>query len=194
VRSARQDVRERLPLDVHAEQRGGDARLELRREGWLVLVLVERRIAERLGAEGVETGGEVAVGTDRVDERHRRGDAAEELRVDRGRSRRGGRGWSGRRLDRDCGLHRRVGDGHAPVSTGSGPCGDEPSEPGERREDGLVGILEHPPPRGIDRLRVLEVLLEKEADVSGVQAGRLLGRGHDLGCSSRAVRRAGCPS
>jgi hypothetical protein len=61
---------------------------------------------------------------------------------------------------------------------------DEPGEPGERRQDGVVSALEQRAPRRIDGLGVLEVLLEEGADVAGVQIG-LLPRGtHSCLCTS----------
>ena len=78
----RQRLLQRLAGDVDAEQRGRDALLQLRRQRRDQARLVERRIAERLGAERVEAGGEVAVHAVRLDERHRRGDGAEQRLVD----------------------------------------------------------------------------------------------------------------
>jgi hypothetical protein len=46
---------------------------------------------------------------------------------------------------------------------------DDTLESGERRDDARVGALEELAPGGIDRLRVLEVLLEELPDVPGVQ-------------------------
>ena len=68
-----------------------DPRLQLRRQLRLEPQRLERRVADRLGAERVEPGSEVPVRAVRLDERHRSGDAAEELQVDglRGRGRRG---------------------------------------------------------------------------------------------------------
>ena len=102
---AREDVREGFALDVNAEKRGGDARLELGRQRRLVLALVERGIPERLGAERVEMRRQMPVRANGVDERHRRCNATEKLCVDSGRGRRSGRlGRSARRIDRRCGL------------------------------------------------------------------------------------------
>ena len=85
VAEERQRLEQRVALDVEAEQRGRDARLQLRRQRRDEAGLVERRVAHRLGAERVEPGGEVPVHAVGLDERHRRGDAAEEVLVDRWR-------------------------------------------------------------------------------------------------------------
>ena len=61
----RQRVGERLAGDVEPEQRGGDPRLELRRQRRLEPLGLERRVADRLGAERVEARGEMAVHADR---------------------------------------------------------------------------------------------------------------------------------
>ena len=52
--------------------------------------------------------------------------------------------------------------------------------------------LEQLPPCRVDRLRVVEVLLEELLDVAGIETGRLEGR-HRSGCSSR-ISRARCRS
>ena len=72
------------PSTYVAQQPGRDARLQLRRELRLHALGLERGIAGRLGAERVEPGREMAVRPVRLDERHRRGDAAEQLVVDLG--------------------------------------------------------------------------------------------------------------
>jgi hypothetical protein len=46
---------------------------------------------------------------------------------------------------------------------------DETLEAGQRGDEARVSALEELTPRGIDRLRVLQVLLEEVSDVSGVQ-------------------------
>ena len=74
----RQDVGERLARNLDAEQRRRDLRLQLGRERRLQHLRLERRVADRLGAERVEAGGEMAVRAVRLHERHRRGDAAEQ--------------------------------------------------------------------------------------------------------------------
>ena len=83
----RQHIGERLAGDVHAKDGRRDARLQLGRELRLEPQRLERRVADRLGAERVEPCGEVAVRAVRLHERHRRGDAAEELGVGRDRGR-----------------------------------------------------------------------------------------------------------
>jgi len=87
----RQRLCQRLTLDMQAEERGGDARLQLRRQLRDQALGLESRVAGRLGTERVEPRREMAVHPDRLDESHRRGDAAEELLVllrDRGSRRR----------------------------------------------------------------------------------------------------------
>ena len=97
----RQSVRQRLALDVQAEQRGGNPCLQLRRQLRDQALGLESRIAGRLRTERVEASREMPVHPERLDERHRRGDPSEELLVlrrDRGsRNRRGLRRRSGRR-------------------------------------------------------------------------------------------------
>ena len=83
-----QHVEQRLAGDVEAEQLCGDARLELRRQRRSKPRLVERGVAHRLRAEGIEPCVQVAVCAVRLDERHRGRDACEQLLVDGGRSRR----------------------------------------------------------------------------------------------------------
>ena len=97
----RQHLGERLARRRTGAVPGRDARLELRRQRRLEALGLERRVAERLGAERVEPGGEVAVRAVRLDERHRGGDAAEQLvvaaRPARASRRRCGRSRSRRR-------------------------------------------------------------------------------------------------
>ena len=80
----REDFEERVALAVETEEPRRDARLELRRQLRDQPVGIERGIAGRRGAERIEVRGEVAVHPVRLDERHRGGDSAEELLVDRG--------------------------------------------------------------------------------------------------------------
>ena len=107
---------------------------------------------------------EVAVRAVRLDERHRRGDAAEQLRVD------------GRRLRRlehrdrclgGVGLGPRVADVVGPVPR---KTLEQPREPGMGREQFGVAALEERAPLGRHALRVLEVVVEQRACVAGVQA------------------------
>ena len=78
-----QRLEQRLAGDVDAEHGGRDASLELRRQWRDEARLVERGIAERLGAERIEPSGEMAVHAVRLDERHGRRDGAEQRLVDR---------------------------------------------------------------------------------------------------------------
>jgi hypothetical protein len=81
LEQAGQRVGQRVALDVQPQERGGDAGLQLRRQLRNQALGLERRIAGRLGPERVEPRGKVAVHPDRLHERHRRGDAAEELGI-----------------------------------------------------------------------------------------------------------------
>ena len=82
---ARKRLGERLARDVDAEHGRGDARLELRRQPRQEAHRVERRVADRLGAQRVETCREMAVHAEGLDERHRGRDTAEQLAVRLGR-------------------------------------------------------------------------------------------------------------
>ena len=78
LRELRQDVGERLAGNVHAQHGGGDLRLELGRQLRLEAQRFERGVADRLRAERVEPRREMPVRAMRLDERHRRRDAAEQ--------------------------------------------------------------------------------------------------------------------
>ena len=158
----RECVGERVGLDVEAEQLRRDARLQLGRQLRDQPLGIESGVADGLGAERVEVGGQMAVHPVRLDERHRSRDTAEELLV---RLRGGG---FGRRSD--CGLGRS-GDRAAVPRRRYRPRTFEqardPGQPGQR----LVGVLlEQGAPLGRNRVRVLEVLLEDRACVARVQA------------------------
>ena len=144
----RQSLGERLAGNVDAEQRRGDARLQLRRERRLETVRLERRVAHRLGAERVEARGEMAVGAVGLDERHRGCDAAEQEVV--GSGRRGRRAGSGRRAG--CG----------------GDTVDEPRKARDAGGDGGVAALEQCTPFRRDVARIVEVFLEEHAGIASV--------------------------
>ena len=150
----RQRVGERLALDVEAEERGGDARLQLRRQLRDQPLGLEGGIAGRLRAERVEMRGEVTVHPDRLDERHRRGDPAEELLVGR-RCRR--RRCSGRRRRR--GVSVPVG----------GRAFEEPRQTGLPLQQYLGLALEQVAPLLRHGAGVVEVLLEEQRGVARVQ-------------------------
>ena len=78
----RQRLEQRVALDIEAEERGREPRLELRRQRRHEARLVERGVADRLGAERIEPSGEMPVHPIGLDERHRCGHAAEEGVVD----------------------------------------------------------------------------------------------------------------
>src|SRR5262249_50652066 len=169
----RQRVGERLARDVQAEHGRRDARLQLRRQLRDQALRLERRIARRLGAEGIEMRGEVAVHAVGLDEGHRRGDRAEQLVADGQRLGRGGRGcrrrrgWRGRR--------------HVAVARAL----EQPREPGMRRDQVAATALEELAPLTRDRIWVLEVVLEQVAREACVQPVDV---GHYTCCSNRATR------
>jgi hypothetical protein len=103
----------------------------------------------------------------RLHERHRCGNPTEQLVVDRGS------GGSGRGLLRRRGGlgRRRLLDGRAAVAapTVRSRGIEQALEPGKRGDEARVPALEELTPRGLDRLGILEVLLEEEPDVAGVQ-------------------------
>ena len=147
---------------MDAEQGRGNALLQLGRQRWDQPRLVERRVAERLRAERIEPGGQVAVHPMRLDESHRGGDGAEQRLVDPGGCRLScdGRG-SGRRRRRD--LRLAVG---AVVAL---ELLEQPQQPRMRRDEVAVAALEQLAPLGRNRVRVLEIVLEQQPRVSGVR-------------------------
>ena len=76
---------------MEAKERRGNARLQLRSELRREAFGLESGIARRFRSERIEVRCEMAVHPDRLDERHRSGDPAEELLVSRDRSGRGRR-------------------------------------------------------------------------------------------------------
>ena len=139
-----------------------------------------------------------------LDESHRRSDSAEQLVIGGNRSgsrnlrrkrlrfglggNRLGRRWrrgnrrcdGGLRLGRCDRRHRR----RAAVPVVLGEQLDQSSEPGQRGKDGVVTAFEERAPGGIDRFGILEVLLEEQADVAGVQVRLLRRRSHSYLCTS----------
>ncbi len=171
---ARQSLAKRLALDADAQHRGRDARRELVRQLRLEVERVERRVAGRLGPERVEPRGQMAVHAVGLHERHRGGDAAEQHEVARRLGR--GRFCCGRVA---CGLRRlwrgcRRGAGRVavrvPVAPGrfrralEQPC--DARECGERVD---AVCLEERPPLRRDGLGILEVLVEEQTRVAGIQ-------------------------
>ena len=152
----RQRIGERLALDVEAQQRGRDARLQLRRQLRDQALGLERRVARRLGAERVEVRREVAVHPKRLDERHRRGDPAEQLVVRRPAPPEPAAG--ARRRDR-----RSV-----PISVRGGEL-EQPREAGLPLQQDLRLALEEVAPLLRHRAGVVEVLLEEQRGVARVQ-------------------------
>ena len=165
-----QRLAQRLAGHVHAQQRGRNPRLQLGCERRDQPCLVERGIAERLRAERIEARGEMAVHPMGLDERHRRGDTAEERLVDLGRQcvRR-----LGSRLGRWLGGRRR--GGRVPRPPARMPVAalerlEQAQQAGMRGNERAVAALEELPPLLGDRVGVLEVVLEHEPGVAGVQA------------------------
>ena len=126
----RQRLLQRLAGDVDAEERGGNALLQLGRERRDQPRLVQRRVAERLGAERVEAGGEMAVHAMGLDERHRRGDGAEQRLVDLGR---GGRLGCGRPAAGASAAGAGAGEAGAATSAAGWPLAPSRSSVSSRR-------------------------------------------------------------
>ena len=193
VPEPREGVGKRLGGDVETQQRRRDTRLELGSEPGNQPLGLERRVAHRLGAERIEMGGEVAVHAVRLDERHRRGDAAEEQVVG---------GTCGRRFGRRRRRYGRGARGGAVAVLGRRRGELRALEQaGEARKvgEGVGGVrLEQGAPLGRDRVRILEVLLEDRAGVARIQSvdvhrfffctNRLIPTG-DLGPARRADAR-----
>ena len=103
----RERLEEGLAGHGEPEQPCGDPRLQLRGERRMETALVERRVAQGLGAQRVEPRREMPVHAVRLDERHRGRDACQELLVDRSRL-----GRLGRRCGRRGGGDNRGRGGH----------------------------------------------------------------------------------
>jgi len=187
---------------VNPKELRRDPRLQLDRQRDLELGLVERRVTERLRAEWVEPCGEMAVRSNRVDERHRRCYSGEELRIGgagrdgvpkRARLRDNGHGLAGNvfglQLDRLWRTARCLDErdrGLQAVSLIRGATTHEARQARKGRQHILVRALEEFAPGGIDSLGVIEVLLEELPDVAGVETGRLERMRHVPGCSRAA--------
>ncbi len=163
-----------------AEQARGDPRLQLGRQRGMQPGLVERRVAQRLGAEWIEPGGEVSVHPVGLDERHRGGDPREQLLVGGAVGRRSRRRLGGGRRRCACRGRRRRGRGRRDGGSGLGHGAlvrrhrDVPRGCGR----GAVPVpLEDPAPLVRHARRAVEVVLVELGDVRGVQARRL-GRCH----------------
>jgi hypothetical protein len=155
----RQNLEQRLARHVHAKVGGRDPRLELGRQLRLEAHRLERRVTDRLGAEWVEPRREMAMRAVRLDERHRRRDTAEELRV-RSLS------WFCRRgFNR--GRRRRL-MAVRPVA-GLRQLLEQPGDPGMGRDELGIPALEERAPLRRDRFGILEVVVEQGARVAGVQ-------------------------
>ena len=119
----------------------------------------------------------------RLDERHRGSDAADQGLVDRRGRRmrvRRLRGRRGRRCRRRW-CWRRRGCG---VPVAALERLQQPQQTGVRRDELAVAALEELTPLGRDRVGILEVVLEQQTGVAGVQAVDVV-RTHRLCCSNR---------
>jgi hypothetical protein len=161
----RQHVGERVSLRVHAQQACRDLRLELGRQLRLQPLRLERRVADGLAAERVEPRSEVPVRAQRLDERHRRGEPAEHALV--------GRGYRDLRRRRR-GRRRDLAVAVLPERL------EQPREAGQGRDELAVTALEQLAPFRRNRLGVLEVLLEQDPCVSGVDGVDVSHEGHLL--------------
>ncbi len=165
VPECRQRLEQRLAGHVDAENGGRDARLELRRQGRNHAGLVERGVAERLGAERIEASGEVAVHAVGLDERHRCCDGAEQRLVDLGRGdcsrgrRRGG-------VERGGCRDGRRGGCRVAVATVAARELEQSLQAGMAGDQLRGAALEEPAPLFRHRLRVLEVVLEQKPSVA----------------------------
>jgi hypothetical protein len=155
----RQHVGERLARRVNAQDARRDAALKLRRQLRGHPLRLEGGIADRLRAEWIEMGGEMPVHPQRLDERHRRCDAGDQLVVgDRcGR----GLGWRGSGRRRRCLGGIRVAVRLAKIL-------QQAREARQRLDQVPVAALEERPPLRRDGFGVLEVVLEQRARVTGV--------------------------
>ncbi len=173
-------VGERLSFDVEAKERRGDARHQRRRQLWDQPLGLEGRIPGRLGAERVEVRGEMPVRAVRLDERHRGGDAADELVV--------GRAGPGLQPRGRCRRRRRgrLRDGCRMAVAAAVPL-EAVEQAGEARlgsEQLFGGALEERPPLGRDSAGVIEILLEQQRRIARVQSIDL-GPRHTTHCCSR---------
>ena len=174
----RQRVGERLALDEEAEERGGNPRLELGRQLGDQALGLERRIAVRLRAQRVNPRSQVTVHAERLDERHRGGDAAEELLV-RGSCR------HRCRCGRSCGRRGR-GDRRRVSVPVRGSALEQARETRLATEERLGLAFEQVAPFLGHGAGVVEVLLEEQRCVAGVQPVDV-GTSHVQDCCSSAA-------
>src|SRR5262249_52827886 len=140
------------------------ARLKLGRQLRDQTKRLECRIAGRLRSQRVQPGVEVAVHTDRLDERHRRGDTAEQLLVR-------GRGGRGRRRGESRGRGRRRLRGRRSRNRSTVPRElEQPRETRLPRESRGGIALEKVAPLLRHGAGIVEVLLEKKRGVARVRA------------------------
>jgi hypothetical protein len=213
----RQDVGERLALDADTQDGRGNLLLELGRELGNQQLGLQRRVADGLGAERVEIGGQVAVRPVGLDQSRCGRDCSEEglvgLGPDGGLRRRPRLGRCGleRRLGRGRRLHRRHGDRfELRLRAGIGSPRrrpvllfqrlEETSETGERLDERRVAALEECAPLLRNRLRILEVLLEQCLGIARVQSVDVAHVHHvrsttpmPSGAGLRPLSRSACP-
>ncbi len=146
---ARQRIGERLAADEEAQRRGSDARLQLGRQLRDEPFRLERGIAGWLGAKRVEPRREVAVHAVGLHQSHCGSDTADEFLI-----------WNDDRLGAF-----DDGGGSVPVE-----ALQEQREPGLAREQFFGRAFEERAPFRRDGARVVEVLLEQERRVAGVES------------------------
>jgi hypothetical protein len=163
-------VGKRVSRDVHAQDCGGNARLELRRQLRDQPLGLEGGISGRLRPERIEMGRKMTVHAVRLHESHRSGDGAEQLIGDRLLLGRGLYGYrSGSRSRSRVAVPGRL---------------QEAGKTGMRGDDVAVAALEEPAPFARDRVGVLEVLLEQIAREARVQPVDV---GHYVLCSNEPL-------
>ena len=181
---AREDVGRGLAGDVHAEERGRDPRLQLRGQRGVEPLGLERRVADRLRPERVESRRQVAVPADRLDDGNRRGHAREQLIVGLDGGRRCGCRSFGRR-----GLVRPRRRGQDMAVALLVQQLEQAREPGVGRDELARAALEERAPLGWHRFGVLQVLLEQRPRVAGVEAIDVV-HAHGLCCTSAVPSRS----
>ena len=173
----RQRIEQGLSFDREPEEPGGNLRLKLGGQRRAEALGLERRIAGRLRAERIEMRREVTVHANRFHESHRGRDCRQQLPVSgcfrrRRRRRRGRLDATAAGCGSRSGRRARPAVREPPFRPAPTRL-DQPGEPGQSGEDAVVRAFEQLTPGGIDRLRVLEILLEERPDVAGVRGRRL---------------------
>ena len=173
----RQDVGEGLALDADAKHGRRNQLLELRRQLRDEELRLERRVADRLGAERVEVRRQVAVRPVGLDQGDGGRDALEKRLVGLGPDGRLGRRRRGRGLGRRLGLGRRRRR-RLHLDLGGRRRGavfllqrlEQAGQARERLDERGIPALEERSPLLGDRLGVLQVLLEQRLGIAHVQS------------------------